>query len=123
MKIFVDTANVKEIEEAASLGVIDGATTNPSLIAKEKRPAFVLLDTNDGDVILCRITSQASETKYDINISNWKNYGLLLPSCIRIHKIATMDKELIERKLGKLDTITQDEFKKTIGALLQDFMK
>ena len=43
MKIFIDTANTKEIKEANSLGVIDGVTTNPSLIAKENRPAQELL--------------------------------------------------------------------------------
>lgn len=37
MKIFIDTANVEEIREAASWGVLDGVTTNPSLIAKEGR--------------------------------------------------------------------------------------
>ncbi len=37
MKFFIDTANVNEIREAASLGVVDGVTTNPSLIAKEGR--------------------------------------------------------------------------------------
>ena len=37
MKIFLDTANVKEIQEAASLGLLDGATTNPSLVSKEGR--------------------------------------------------------------------------------------
>ena len=37
MKLFLDTANAKEIEEAASLGVLDGVTTNPSLVAKEGR--------------------------------------------------------------------------------------
>lgn len=37
MKFFIDTANVKEIREAASFGVVDGVTTNPSLIAKEGR--------------------------------------------------------------------------------------
>jgi len=35
MKFFIDTANLNEIKEAASLGVLDGVTTNPSLIAKE----------------------------------------------------------------------------------------
>ena len=35
MKIFIDSANVEDIAEAASLGVVDGVTTNPSLIAKE----------------------------------------------------------------------------------------
>ena len=37
MKIFIDTANVEEIKEAASWGILDGVTTNPSLIAKEGR--------------------------------------------------------------------------------------
>ena len=38
MKFFVDTANLNEIREAASLGILDGVTTNPSLIAKEGKP-------------------------------------------------------------------------------------
>ena len=37
MKIFIDTANIEEIKKVAELGVIDGVTTNPSLIAKEGR--------------------------------------------------------------------------------------
>ena len=37
MKIFLDTANIDEIKEGASWGIVDGVTTNPSLIAKEKR--------------------------------------------------------------------------------------
>jgi transaldolase len=35
MEIFLDTANIKEIEEAADLGIISGVTTNPSLLSKE----------------------------------------------------------------------------------------
>lgn len=37
MKFFIDTANVKEIKEAASMGMVDGVTTNPSLVAREGR--------------------------------------------------------------------------------------
>ena len=37
MKIFVDTANLDEIRSAASMGILDGVTTNPSLVAKEGR--------------------------------------------------------------------------------------
>lgn len=40
MKFFIDTANLKEIHEAAELGLIDGVTTNPSLIAKEGNVEF-----------------------------------------------------------------------------------
>ena len=35
MKFFVDTANIDQIEEAQDLGILDGVTTNPSLMAKE----------------------------------------------------------------------------------------
>ena len=35
MKFFIDTASVEEIREAASLGLLDGVTTNPSLLSKE----------------------------------------------------------------------------------------
>ena len=38
MKIFLDTGNINEIREAAALGVLDGVTTNPTLIAKEGKP-------------------------------------------------------------------------------------
>jgi transaldolase len=38
MKFFIDTANVEEINQAHSLGLIDGVTTNPSLVSREGRP-------------------------------------------------------------------------------------
>jgi transaldolase len=49
MKFYLDTANVKEIKEAASLGVLDGITTNPSLVAKEGR------DFHEALQEICRI--------------------------------------------------------------------
>lgn len=44
MKFFIDTANIAEIREAASLGVLDGVTTNPSLVAKEGKEFRKLLE-------------------------------------------------------------------------------
>lgn len=44
MKIFLDTASVSEIREGVALGVVDGVTTNPSLIAKEQRPFRPLVE-------------------------------------------------------------------------------
>lgn len=51
MKFFIDTANLDEIKEAAELGILDGVTTNPSLVAKEK------YDINFKDLIgeICKI--------------------------------------------------------------------
>ena len=43
MKFFIDTANIDEIRDAASLGILDGVTTNPSLVAKEGRDFHTVL--------------------------------------------------------------------------------
>ncbi|HET6466089.1 MAG TPA: fructose-6-phosphate aldolase [Nitrospiria bacterium] len=51
MKFFLDTANVKEIQEAADMGVLDGVTTNPSLVSKEGRPFRTILEE------ICRIVN------------------------------------------------------------------
>ncbi len=70
MKIFIDTASVKEIKEAASLGLIDGVTTNPTLMAKEGRnPEQVLRE-------ICALVSgpvsaevmQSVLTQYGVNL-------------------------------------------------------
>ena len=55
MKFFIDTANLDEIREAAELGLIDGVTTNPSLIAKEggvdfKKHIAAICELVQGDV-------------------------------------------------------------------------
>ncbi len=44
MKFFLDTANISEIKESVALGLIDGVTTNPSLVAKEKREFKTLIE-------------------------------------------------------------------------------
>jgi transaldolase len=44
MKLFIDTANIEHITEASKWGVIDGVTTNPSLIAKEGRDFKEVID-------------------------------------------------------------------------------
>lgn len=44
MKFFIDTANINEIKEAASYGLLDGVTTNPSLVAKEGKNFRELLN-------------------------------------------------------------------------------
>lgn len=54
MKIFLDTANLDEIRKGADWGIVDGVTTNPSLIAKEGRPieeqVELICSIIDGDV-------------------------------------------------------------------------
>ncbi|MBI2680490.1 MAG: fructose-6-phosphate aldolase [Candidatus Solibacter usitatus] len=54
MKFFLDTANLDELKKGASWGIVDGVTTNPSLIAKEGKPIAeqirAICDIVDGDI-------------------------------------------------------------------------
>lgn len=63
MLIFLDTANVAEIRELASLGVVDGITTNPSLVAKEGRPfrdiVHEIIQVVDGPINLEVVSTEA----------------------------------------------------------------
>jgi transaldolase len=65
MKIFIDTANPDEIRKASRLGVVDGVTTNPSLISKEKREPIALLkeicSIVDGPVSAEAVSMEASQ--------------------------------------------------------------
>jgi len=68
----------------------------------KRRPALVFLDTGDEDIIVARITSQIPQTVFDVELVEWQQAGLLLPSVVRVHKLATLEKRLVERSLGVL---------------------
>ena len=61
----------------------------------------MLIDLGD-DILVARVTSQLAQTAFDIELVDWRREGLLFPSIVRIHKVATLEKRLVERKLGKL---------------------
>ncbi|MCX7984705.1 MAG: fructose-6-phosphate aldolase [Bacteroidetes bacterium] len=63
MKFFLDTANVQEIREAASLGLLDGVTTNPSLVAKEGRE-FIPLLKEICSIVSGPISAEVISTQY-----------------------------------------------------------
>ena len=67
-----------------------------------RRPALVLLDTGDADVIVARVTSQLARGSFDVEIAEWRKAGLLLASVVRVDKVATLKKRLVERRLGVL---------------------
>lgn len=68
----------------------------------KRRPALVLLDTGDNDVLVARITGQLNQTEFDIELQDWQQAGLKLPSIVRLHKLATLEKKIVERSLGAL---------------------
>ena len=63
MKFFLDTANLDELKKGASYGIVDGVTTNPSLIAKEGRPieeqVKLICDIVDGDISAEVVSTEA----------------------------------------------------------------
>ncbi len=69
----------------------------------KKRPALMLLDAGDDDVLVARVTSRRHASTYDIEITDWSRAGLLLPSVVRLHKMATLEKTLIVKRLGRLN--------------------
>ncbi len=67
-----------------------------------RRPGLVLLDTGDADIVIARITSRTARTDHGVEISGWQGTGLLLPSIVRLDKLATLGKGLMDRRLGVL---------------------
>ncbi|MCU0615232.1 MAG: fructose-6-phosphate aldolase [Desulfobacterales bacterium] len=64
MKFFIDTANIAEIKDAHSMGMVDGVTTNPSLIAKEGR-AFEDIIKEICEIVDGPISAEVISTDYD----------------------------------------------------------
>ena len=88
----------------------------------KNRPALIVLDTGDEDVVLARITTQNYQTTYDYQVKYWQESGLLAPSTIRLHKIATVDKSLINRPLGKLNTSDREQVFSMIHKIYQNIV-
>lgn len=81
-----------------------------------RRPALVLLDTGDADIIVARVTSQLARGPFDVELAEWRKAGLLLPSVARADKVATLEKRLVERRLGVL---TSDDWARVQAIIRQ----
>ena len=71
-------------------------------VGVKRRPALVLLDTGDADILVARVTSQIAQSAFDVELVEWQRAGLRLPSVVRVHKMATLEKSLVEQRLGAL---------------------
>jgi transaldolase len=81
VKFFIDTANIAEIKEAASLGILDGVTTNPSLVAKEGKDFNTLLK-EILEIVDGPISAEVISTVYD---------GILKEA----HELASMHRNIV----------------------------
>ena len=100
MKFFIDTGDVGEVREAASMGLVDGVTTNPSLIAKSGRKY------KDVVVEICElvngpISAEVLETTYDAMMAEAREWH-------KLHKNIVVKLPLIPEGLKAVRTCTQE---------------
>jgi transaldolase len=106
MQIFLDTADVKEIRELAALGLVDGVTTNPSLIAKEGRPfreiVAEILSIVDGPISLEVVGTEAP--------------GMLVEAreLAKLHKNVVVKIPLIAEGLKAVKQLSQEGIKTNV---------
>lgn len=65
MKFFVDTADIKEIQELAATGLLDGVTTNPSLVAKSGHKSFIDLIRDICAIVPGPVSAEVAATDYE----------------------------------------------------------
>ncbi len=76
MKFFIDTADIKEIREAAAMGLVDGVTTNPSLVAKTGRKFKDVL-VEICDIVKGPVSAEVVGTKFDEMMREAREYAAL----------------------------------------------
>ncbi len=76
MKFFVDTADIKEIRDLASTGLLDGVTTNPSLIAKSGKQFIPLIEEICG-VVKGPVSAEVAATDYPTMIKEGKKLAAI----------------------------------------------
>ena len=106
MKFFIDTANIKEIQEAASLGILDGVTTNPSLVAKEGKNFKELLE-EIVKIVDGPISAEVISTDYDGIIKEANEL-------VKIHKNIVIKVPLIREGLKAVKTLSEDGIKTNV---------
>src|SRR5688572_293344 len=80
----------------------------------KRRPAMIVLDTGDADVVVARVTTRLYQSAFDVVLTDWQSAGLLAPSVVRLHKLATLERLLVDRSLGRLSTTDHSRIASTL---------
>lgn len=106
MKLFIDTANIEEIKKASSLGVVDGVTTNPSLIAREGRDFITVVKE------ICSIV----DGPISAEVISLKSEEMILEarSLARIHKNIVIKIPLNEEGLKATKILSKEGIKTNV---------
>lgn len=103
MKFFIDTANIDEIREAASLGILDGVTTNPSLVSKEGKDFRKLLD-EILEIVDGPVSAEVIATDYEGILIEARKYAA-------IHNNIVVKVPLIKEGLKAVKTLFEENIK------------
>ena len=76
-------------------------------VQRKKRPALIVLDIGDADIVLAPITTRERLGHGDYKLRDWQLSGLLRESWLRLAKIACLEKDAINRRLGRLTDYDQ----------------
>ncbi|MEW6666905.1 MAG: type II toxin-antitoxin system PemK/MazF family toxin [Thermodesulfobacteriota bacterium] len=95
------------------------AFPHTDLTTISKRPAVVIYDSGDQDVLVARVTSQEQLTEADHRLADWRKCGLLAESYVRLGKQATVGKQLVARKLGRVETEDMEKLKTILKKILR----
>lgn len=82
MKFFIDTANLNEIREAAELGLIDGVTTNPSLVAKEGDVDFRQHVASICEIVAGDVSVEVTSLEMDGMLKEGREYARIAPNVV-----------------------------------------
>ena len=82
MKFFLDTANLNEIREAASFGIADGVTTNPSLIAKEGNVDFKQHIAAICEIVQGPVSAEVTSTDVEGMLREGREYAKIAPNVV-----------------------------------------
>ena len=80
MKFFLDTANLNEIREAASLGILDGVTTNPSLVSKEGNVDFKEHIHTICEIVKGPVSAEVTSTTTDAMVDQGRDLAKIHPN-------------------------------------------
>lgn len=100
MKFFIDTANIEEIKEANAMGVLDGVTTNPSLVSKEGKE-FIPLLKEICSIVNGPISAEVVSTDHDGIVKEGRELS-------KIHKNIVVKVPLIKEGLKAVKTLTSE---------------
>src|SRR5215218_1439982 len=82
MKFFLDTANLNDIREAAALGLADGVTTNPSLIAKEGNVDFKQHIAAICEIVQGPVSAEVTSQDIDGMLREGREYSKIAPNVV-----------------------------------------